>query len=48
MNRPTFVTMSTLVFTLVAYATLAQTASAGETPASAVVAAMERVHVQGK
>ncbi|HYJ99917.1 MAG TPA: hypothetical protein VEX14_17770 [Burkholderiaceae bacterium] len=48
MNRPTFVTMSTLVFTLVAYATLAQAARAGETPASGVAAALERIHVQGK
>jgi len=48
MNRPTFVTMSTLVFTIVAYATLAQTARAGETPASGVTAALERVHGQGK
>ena len=29
MNRPTFVTMSTLVFTIVAYVTLAQAAHAG-------------------
>ena len=48
MNRPTFVTMSTLVFTIVAYATLAQVARAGETPASGVTAALERLHVQGK
>ena len=31
MNRPTFVTMSTLVFSLVAYVTLAHTAHAGNT-----------------
>jgi hypothetical protein len=48
MNRPTFVTMSTLVFTIVAYATLAQTARAGVTPASGVTAALESVHAQGK
>ena len=48
MNRPTFVTMSTLVFTIVAYVTLAQTARADEAAASGLVAALERAHVQGK
>jgi len=52
MKRPTFVTMSTLVFTLVAYATLAQAAHSGEAHAismvTGVVAALERGHVPGR
>jgi hypothetical protein len=52
MNRPTFVTMSTLVFTIIAYATLTHAARAGETPGastvSSVTAALEMVHVQGR
>jgi hypothetical protein len=38
MNRPTFVTMSTLVFTIVAYFALAQAAHAGNNslPAGAI------------
>ena len=52
MNRPTFVTMSTLVFSLVAYAMLAQTARADEAPAASLIsgaaAALERMHVQGR
>jgi hypothetical protein len=35
MNRPTFVTMSTLVFTIVAYVALSQTAHAGNNSALA-------------
>jgi hypothetical protein len=36
MNRPTFVTMSTLAFTIVAYVTLAQAAHAGHTSMPAI------------
>jgi len=52
MNRPTFLTMLTLDFTIVAYVMLAQTARAGEgsasMTASSTVAALELVHVQGR
>jgi hypothetical protein len=34
MNRSTFITMSTLIFTILAYVTLAQTADASEALAS--------------
>jgi hypothetical protein len=45
MNRPTFVTMSTLVFTLVAYVSLAQAAQAGD-PSTLAGAAPALVLVQ--
>ena len=50
MNRPTFVTMSTLVFTLIAYVTLAQTARAGDEAALMVhiAAALELAHGHGQ
>jgi hypothetical protein len=46
MNRPTFVTMSTLVFTLVAYVSLAQAAQAGDPSTLNTVSLLEQRLVQ--
>jgi hypothetical protein len=50
MNRPTFITMSTLVFTIVAYVALAQmpNAAALSMKASGATVALGTLHVQGR